>query len=84
MPGPAVAIPVRHDRLPAVWPAQWDVRRGVLTYDVYENRLLKQFLWRQLLPRLYEIEDRARQEIERRIRQETQRISGGVKPDPAL
>ena len=42
------------------------MRRGVLTYDVYENRLLKQFLWRQLLPRLYEIEDRARQEIERR------------------
>ena len=30
------------------------------------NRLLKQFLWRQLLTRLYDLQERAEQEIERR------------------
>jgi hypothetical protein len=63
--GPSVLL-TRQNRLPHIWPQQWQVERAVLTYDIYENRLLKQFLWRQLLPRLDELEQRAQQEIRRR------------------
>ena len=66
VPGPAVPMPFRQERLPATWPQQWDVERSILTYDVYENRLLKHFLWSQLLPRLIQIEEGAGQEIQRR------------------
>ena len=45
---------------------EWQVEHSALTHDVYENRLLKHFLWRQLLPRLDELEKRAQAEIERR------------------
>lgn len=65
VPGPALAVPVVGHG-PAVWPTEWLEERQVLTYDVYENRLLNNFLWRQLLPRLSELEDRAQKEIERR------------------
>lgn len=66
MPGTAIALPTYRHRLPATLPAEWMVERQTATYDVYENRLLKQFLWRQLLPRLDELEKRAGQEIKRR------------------
>lgn len=66
MPGTVVAIPTFRARIPSVLPAEWLVERQAHTYDVYENRLLKQFLWRQLLPRLDTLEKRAEAEIERR------------------
>lgn len=47
-------------------PAVWLVQESTPTYDVYENRLLKHFLWRQLLTRLDSIQERAGKEIERR------------------
>lgn len=47
-------------------PSEWWVQESVLTYDVYENRLLKHFLWRQLLIRIDSIQERATREIERR------------------
>lgn len=64
--GPMVAAPAGMVGLSSAWPQQWQVTRRELTFDVYENRLLKQFLWRKLLPRLYELESRARQEMTRR------------------
>lgn len=66
MPGTAVALPTLRARIPTALPAEWVVERQTRTYDVYENRLLKQFLWRQLLPRLDALETRANAEIERR------------------
>lgn len=65
-PGMSVALPLQPDQPPRIWPQEWRVENQSLTYNVYENRLLKHFLWRQMLPRLYELENRARQEIERR------------------
>lgn len=47
-------------------PAQWWVQENILTYDVYENRLLKHFLWRQMLIRIDSIQERATREIKRR------------------
>ncbi|MBP7962076.1 MAG: DUF2357 domain-containing protein [Caldilineaceae bacterium] len=55
------------DSLEPIWvPERWQVNRAVPTYDVYENQLLKYFLWRQLIPRITHIQDRAKQEIRRR------------------
>lgn len=65
VPGPVMAVSVA-GRGPMAWPVEWREERQVLTYDVYENRLLKHFLWQQLLPRLSELEGRAGKEIERR------------------
>ena len=66
VPGPVVAVPNARPGIPEVLPCEWQVERGELTYDVYENRLLKHFLWSQLLPRLIEVEDGAGEEIRRR------------------
>jgi hypothetical protein len=66
VPGPVVAVPNARPGIPAVWPFGWQVERSELTYDIYENRLLKHFLWSQLLPRLIQIEDGADEEIQRR------------------
>ncbi len=43
-------------------PARWKVERKQPTYDTYENRLLKQFLLRQLLPKLHRIQEHAERE----------------------
>lgn len=69
VPGMVVSLPSYRERIPAIFPTEWIVEHQVNSYDVYENRLLKQFLWRQLLPRLDEIENRAGKEIERRKEQ---------------
>jgi hypothetical protein len=66
VPGPVVAVPNVRPGIPDVWPCEWQVERGELTYDIYENRLLKHFLWSQLLPRLIQVEDGAGEEIRRR------------------
>ena len=50
-------------------PQKWSVQQNILTYDAHENRLLKQFLQKQLIARLHVIEDQAQKEIERRKQQ---------------
>jgi len=66
LPGPMVALAgignVPYSMLPQVW----EVQENSLTYDTYENRLLKHFLWRQLQPRIYSIQEKAQAEIKRR------------------
>ena len=47
-------------------PEKWMARRTLLTYDVHENRLLKQFVQRQLITRLAMLQNRAESEIRRR------------------
>jgi hypothetical protein len=47
-------------------PTRWQVPQAVPSYDVYENRLLKQFLQKQLIAKLNDIEERAKGEIQRR------------------
>ena len=66
--GPSIQLPsALHDTIALdELPAEWWVQESVLTYDVFENRLLKHFLWRQLLTRLDSIQERANREIERR------------------
>jgi hypothetical protein len=46
-------------------PASWRMQERRLTYDTYENRLLKQFLQKQLVAKLTLIERRARNEAQR-------------------
>jgi predicted component of viral defense system (DUF524 family) len=65
MPGPIVTVQNARERVPDVLPREWLVERGELTYDVYENRLLKHFLWNQFLPRLIQVEEGAKEEIQR-------------------
>jgi hypothetical protein len=47
-------------------PASWTVQQNTLTYDVHENRLLKQFVQRQLVAKLGTIQEKAQKEIKRR------------------
>lgn len=50
----------------AILPETWLVERRLHTYDVAENRLLKHFLGRQLVPRIYGIRNQAQTELKRR------------------
>lgn len=70
--GPWLSLPqATADRIGLqVLPVYWRVGENRLTYDVYENRLLKRFL-RQLTPRLIDIQERAGKELERRRRDRT-------------
>jgi len=74
IPGPFIQLPqgVASGTAISVLPQLWSVEEHTLTYDTYENRLLKHFLWRQLLPRLISIQEKATAEI--RKRRESQRI----------
>ncbi len=47
-------------------PQHWNVPQSQVSYDTYENRLLKQFLRNQLIAKLTIIQDRAEQEIKKR------------------
>lgn len=68
IPGPCQELPVQLSSkfLRTYMPLSWTVQEQVLTYDVYENQLLKHFLWRQLAPRLIQIKERAEAELARR------------------
>jgi len=63
------------------FPQLWDVQENVLTYDSYENRLLKSFLWRQLQPKLMDIQEKASQEIVRRERARQDKLRQGWTDD---
>ncbi|GHO56095.1 DUF2357 domain-containing protein [Ktedonobacter robiniae] len=47
-------------------PTRWQVAHSTVSYDVYENRLLKQFLQKQLVAKLNSIQERAESEIKQR------------------
>jgi len=47
-------------------PTVWQVPQTLLSYDVYENRLLKQFLRKQLVARITFIQEQAESEIKQR------------------
>jgi hypothetical protein len=62
-------------------PQSWVVRQNRLTYDVYENRLLKHFILYRLLPRIYMIRDRATNELKRREQSRKLKIWNGWEDD---
>ena len=66
MPGPMIALAGASFGSYQSLPQIWDVQESILTYDTYENRLLKHFLWRQLQPRIYSIQEKALAETKRR------------------
>jgi hypothetical protein len=74
IPGPFIQLPrgISSGTMAMVLPQLWSVEEHTLTHDTYENRLLKHFLWRQLLPRLISIQEKAKAEI--RKRKESERI----------
>jgi len=74
IPGPFVQLPqeVASETMVTVLPQLWLVEEHTLTHDTYENRLLKHFLWRRLLPRLISIQEKAKAEIDKR--RESQKI----------
>lgn len=82
LPGPVQALPGSIaagvvTQLPTVW----QVPRHTLTYDVHENRLLKQFIQRQLITRLSILKERAENEIKRREPIRDMKISQGWSDD---
>jgi len=60
-------------------PASWTVQQNTLTYDVHENRLLRQFVLRQLVAKLSTIQEKAQMEIKRREKQRTTKLYKGWK-----
>ncbi|GCE23603.1 DUF2357 domain-containing protein [Dictyobacter kobayashii] len=63
--GARVPIPARNGQAARSIPHEWMTRRSYLSYDSYENRLLKHFIKQQLLPKLGSIQERAEQEKEK-------------------
>lgn len=62
-------------------PQLWVIGEQALTYDIYENRLLKHFLWRQLFPRIIQIREKALFEIKRREQLRKDKIQQGWDED---
>lgn len=81
MPGPGLNLPVGTLTCVEMLPQFWQVQTRDLTYDLYENQLLKHFIWRQLIPRIYAIAERARNEIKRREQNRTIKIARGWEED---
>lgn len=85
VPGPAVNLPVRsNDSLPPTVPLYWTDVSGSASYDVYENRLLKHFLWHQLLPRIESIARRAMRELQRRRKDREMKLARGWEDDESV
>lgn len=81
--GAVLALPTqvvaarRFDHLPASWIAQ----QHTLTYDVHENRLLKQFVMGQLVAKLSIIQEKAQYEIKRREKERATKLFKGWEDD---
>ena len=62
-------------------PATWIVQQNTLTYDVHENRLLKQFVMYQLVAKLGTIQEKAQYEIKRRDKERATKLYKGWRDD---
>jgi hypothetical protein len=67
IPGNVLVVPTRFGEVHNLktLPEAWSVQKKTLTYDVYENRLLKQFVQHQLVSKLYFLQERAKSELQR-------------------
>ncbi len=67
LPGESIRLPepLARQRGITYIPQYWTAQRTALTYDMYENRLLKQFLRKQLIAKLNIICERAEREKQR-------------------
>jgi len=82
LPGPALEMDTLKSTVHlARLPQSWMVSEQVLTYDTYENRLLKHFLWRQLFPRITQIHEKALSEIKHREQSRKDKIRQGWDED---
>lgn len=81
--GPSVTLPssVATSCIVNHLPETWMVQQHTLTYDVYENRLLKQFVQRRLVTKLNIIKERAENEIKRREPVRAMKINKGWEDD---
>jgi predicted component of viral defense system (DUF524 family) len=68
-------------RRPDHLPETWIVQQNTLTYDVHENRLLKQFVMSQLVAKLSTIQEKAQHEIIRREKERATKLFKGWKDD---
>jgi len=68
IPGKSIALPQSLVERHGIHhlPQHWSVRQSSPTYDLYENRLLKQFLQRQLTAKLEIIQEHAEREKQQR------------------
>jgi hypothetical protein len=85
VPGPAVNLMVKSSGgLPRTVPLYWTDISGSPSYDVYENRLLKHFLWHQLLPRIESISKRAMRELQRRRKDREMKLARNWEDDESV
>jgi PD-(D/E)XK nuclease superfamily/Domain of unknown function (DUF2357) len=81
--GATLALPAqvtttyRLDHLPLFW----TIQQNALTYDVHENRLLKQFIQHQLVTKLSTIQEKAQNEIKRREKDRSTKLFKGWRDD---
>lgn len=83
IPGPTLGIISEQSEKQFVrlLPQMWVVSEQVLTFDTYENRLLKHFLWQQLFPKIIQIQEKALSEIKRREQSRKDKIRQGWEED---
>jgi len=82
VPGPTFTMASLNSTIQlAQLPQNWVVSEQVVTYDTYENRLLKHFLWAQLFPRIIQIQEKASAEIKRREQTRKDKIRQGWDED---
>jgi hypothetical protein len=82
VPGPLMELTNLSSKVQiARLPQSWIVSEQVLSYDTYENRLLKHFLWRQLFPRIVQIQEKASSELKRREQSRRDKICQGWEED---
>ncbi len=62
-------------------PAFWIVQQNALTYDVHENRLLKQFVQHQLVAKLSTIQEKVQKEIKRHKKEREIKLLKGWRDD---
>lgn len=67
IPGAIITLPTKMAAVLSLktLPEVWMVQQSTLTYDVYENRLLRQFVQHQLIAKLHFIRERAGSELKR-------------------
>lgn len=82
VPGPLVEFHTSDSAAQQVrLPQSWTVSEQALTYDTYENRLLKHFLWQQLFPRITQIQEKVLFEIKHREQTRKDKIRQGWEED---
>jgi len=85
IPGPVIGVQMHgSNTLAQTIPLYWTDFSGSPSYDVHENRLLKHFLWHQLLPRIESITRRALREMQRRRKDREMKLARNWEDDESV